>query len=97
MSQFLEVEVETAVRGHLVVDRGPLLLAQRRVHGHREPHLGVGVHGERAAFGGSEVGAVRDALPYVLRGGGVECQPGQPPRGQVGFLPYPLRRLHHAQ
>ncbi|MFD9507216.1 hypothetical protein [Streptomyces mirabilis] len=33
----------------------------------------------------------------VLRGAGVERQPGRPPRGQVGFLPYPLRRLHHAQ
>ncbi|MFE3412093.1 HEAT repeat domain-containing protein [Streptomyces mirabilis] len=33
---------------------------------HREPHLGVGVHGERTALGGSEVGAARDALPYVL-------------------------------
>lgn len=33
----------------------------------------------------------------VLGGGGVERRPGQPPRGRAGFLPYPLRRLHHAQ
>nr|WP_248297286.1 hypothetical protein [Streptomyces sp. S1D4-11] len=57
--------VETAVHGHLVVDRCPFLLAQRRVHGHREPYFGVGVHRERTAFGGSEVGAVRDALPHL--------------------------------
>lgn len=63
--------MEAAVDGDLVVDGGPFLLAQRWVCGQGQPHLRVGVHGERAALGRPEVRAARDCLAHLrVRTGG---------------------------
>ncbi len=59
---------------HLVVDRGPFRLGQRRVHGEGEAHARVGVHGECAAFGRPQTGPLRDAGTH--RGVGVGGQQG---------------------